>query len=356
MNQLPIVSIVGRPNVGKSTLFNRIVGFRQAIVSKTPGTTRDRVTAEVIWDEKPFMLIDTAGLLLDYYGFDEAKIEKVAQKQIDLALEESETILFIVDSKVGITAEDKEVAKKIRKFNKRVILVVNKADTRTQEQEAGQFAILGFDEMIAVSSISGRRSGDLLDLITGDLPKLKLEKDRLPRLVIVGRPNVGKSTLFNDLVGQERSIVSDIAGTTRDSLKLQIKLETGKKSVDIELIDTAGFRRKGRIKQGIERFSVIRTIESIYKSSIVLLVMDAAEGLTRGDAHLAELALEGKKQLIIALNKIDLSGTDIKDLMRFPFITKQTRVAISAKDKTNLDLLTDEIIKCALKFNMSSDN
>ena len=345
MNKLPIVSIVGRPNVGKSTLFNRIVGFRQAIVSKIPGTTRDRVTAETTWDAKPFVLIDTAGLLTDYFGFEQASIEKMAQSQIDIALEESDVILFLVDSKSGPVPIDKEIAKKIRKFKKRVILVVNKADTQSQELESGQFTALGFEEIIALSAITGRRSGNLLDLICANFPKVEEEKSTLPRLAIVGRPNVGKSTLFNDLVGQDRSIVSDLPGTTRDSLKLQIKIGEGKKNVELEIIDTAGFRRKGRIKVGVERYSVIRTIESIYKSNIVVLVVDASEGLTRGDAHLAQLALDNKKKLIIALNKIDISGNEIKELFRYPFLTKQTRVAISAKMKTNLDLLTKEILK-----------
>ena len=348
MNKLPVVSIVGRPNVGKSTLFNRIVGFRQAIVSKTPGTTRDRVVAEVSWDQKNFIMFDTAGLLLDFFGFDDKEIESEAQKQIDAALEESDVVLLVVDSKEGLTAQDAEVAKRIRKHGKRVVIVVNKADTRTQEQEAEQFRKLGFDKVIAVSSISGRRTGDLLDLISRDFPKEKksdLVSSRIPRLAIVGRPNVGKSTLFNDLVGSQRSIVSDTPGTTRDSLKFKIQIGAKTSGTEIEIIDTAGFRRKGRIKLGIERFSVIRTIESIYKSDITLLVLDASEGITRGDAHLAELALGKKKKLIIALNKIDLSGTKIENLYRFQFMTDQVRVAISAKCKTNIDLLSREIVK-----------
>lgn len=348
MNKLPIVSIVGRPNVGKSTLFNRIVGFRQAIVSKIPGTTRDRVVAEVSWDNREFMLIDTAGLLLDFFGFENQEIEQGAQDQIDAAVKESDLVLFLVDAKTGVSPEDKEVAKKIRKSGKKVILVVNKADVRHQEQEIDQFASLGFNDMVAISAVTGRRTGDLLDIIVGNFAKTKKEKvvdSKLPRLAIVGRPNVGKSTLFNNLVGMERSIVSNIPGTTRDSLRFKIKLEGKSSSTELELIDTAGFRRKGRIKQGVERFSVIRTIESVYKSDIVLLVIDAAEGITRGDAHLAELALENRKKVIVILNKIDLSGSEIKDLMRFPFITRQIRVAISAQNKTNFDLLIGEIIK-----------
>ncbi len=348
MNKLPIVSIVGRPNVGKSTLFNRIVGFRQAIVSKIPGTTRDRIVAEVTWDNKKFMLIDTAGLLIDYFGFENKEIEEGAQGQIDLAVKESDLILFLVDAKSGVSAEDKAVAKKIRKAGKRVVLVVNKADVRHQEQEIDQFTSFGFDELIAISAVTGRRTGDLLNLIAKDFPQNSEDSpsgEKLPRLAIVGRPNVGKSTLFNDLTGMERSIVSDVPGTTRDSLRFQIKIGEGNKSTNLELVDTAGFRRKGRIKQGVERFSVIRTIESIYKSDIVLLVIDSKEGVTRGDAHLVELALENRKKVIIVLNKIDLSGSEIHDLLRFPFITRQVRVAISAKNKTNLDLLTGEIIK-----------
>jgi len=354
MNKIPIISIIGRPNVGKSTLFNRIVGFRQAIVSKTPGTTRDKVFAEVEWDQKEFVLIDTAGLMLDFVACDEKEIDSAAQKQIDSALSESDLVLFVVDAKEGLNAEDKEVAKKIRKLEKRVVVAANKADTKSQEQLSEQFRAMGFDEVVAVSAITGRRTGDLLDLLTRDFPKLRAkDKTRIPRLAIVGRPNVGKSTLFNLLIGEEKSIVSDVPGTTRDSLKFKIEVGPKSDQTEIEVIDTAGFRRKGRIKQGIERFSVIRTIESIYKSDIVLLLMDASEGLTRGDAHLAELALDNKKSLIIALNKIDLSGADIKDLLRFPFITKQVRVAISAKEQSNVDLLICEIAKMAKNFKES---
>jgi len=353
MNKLPIVSIVGRPNVGKSTLFNRIVGFRQAIVSKTPGTTRDRIVAEVEWGDNEFMLVDTAGLLIDYFGFEDKKIEQSSQEQIDMALEASDLILLVVDSKEGATAHDKEVAKKIRKTGKDIILVVNKADTREQEKLADQFGPFGFDKIIATSAVTGRRSGDLLDMIVENLPATKVkknEKKQILKLSIVGRPNVGKSTLFNALIGEKRSIVSDTPGTTRDSLKIKIEVGSGKKTIELELIDTAGFRRKGRIKQGIERFSVIRTIESIYKSDIVLLIIDAHEGITRGDAHLAQLACDNRKELIIGLNKIDLSGTKIPELYRFEFITKKVRVAISAKKEKNLDLLLDEIVKVAQKL------
>lgn len=351
MNNLPVVSIVGRPNVGKSTLFNRIVGFRQAIVSKTPGTTRDKVFGEVNWDGKDFMLVDTAGLMTDFVADNEKKIEKEAQKQIDEALCESDLILFVVDSKEGLCAQDKEVAKKIRKLGKPIILAVNKADTKIQENEAQQFRLIGFEKVIAVSAITGRRTGDLLDAVTESFPRRKksVKTNTMPKLAIVGRPNVGKSTLFNALVGSDRSIVSDIPGTTRDSLRFKISLGA-KGKIDLEIIDTAGFRRKGRIKQGIERFSVIRTIESIHKSDIVLLVLDGSEGLTRGDAHLAELALENKKELIIAINKLDLVKSEVKELFRFPFITNQVRVAISAKKMQNIELLVREIVKKARRF------
>jgi len=359
MQRLPVVAIVGRPNVGKSTLFNRLIGFRQAIVSKTPGTTRDRIFKEIVWNNKPFILFDTAGFLNDFYGFEEDKIERLAQKGIESAIGEADAVLFVIDAKTGISPYDEEVAALLRKIGKRIILVVNKADNQKHEYLLDDYARLGAKEIIAVSAISGRRTGDLLDLITKDFKKVVAEKNKIISMAIVGRPNVGKSTLFNTLAGEERAIVTDIPGTTRDKNDVQITIESGDEKLALRVLDTAGLRRRGKIEPGIEKFSAIRTIDSVIESDLVVLLVDSKEGITRGDAHLGQLALEKKKQLIIVLNKIDLLDKRIKQeipyLNRYPFLIKNKMVAISAKNKENIGLLKDEILKSASLITEQSD-
>ena len=349
MNKLPTVIIIGRPNVGKSTLFNRIVGFRQAVTSRESGTTRDRVIAKASWDNKPFILVDTAGLLASYYGVRYPEIEKQAQEQIKTALSEADMILFVVDARSNIVPEDKEVARLVRKYGKKTVLIFNKADNLKLEEEAELLDKLGFENYFAISSISGRRSGQLLDLITKDFADAVETADEPTKITIVGRPNVGKSTLFNALAGSRFAIVSDVPGTTRDSLKVEASLRSGEKSNLFEFIDTAGLRRRGKIKPGIEKFSVIRSYESILKSDIVLVVADAAEGITRGDAHLVELAQNMKKKVIVVLNKIDLlknqSAGEIKDLNRFKFLAKLPVIAVSAKNRENLNLLSEFLLR-----------
>ena len=345
MNKLPIISIIGRPNVGKSTLFNRIIGRRQAITSKIPGTTRDRIIERSNWNGRDFILIDTAGYLADFLKLEDTEIERLAQEQIPDAIAGSDLILFVIDAKAGITPADMAVSRNLRKFSDKVIVVFNKADGERLENSAKLENQLGFRESIAVSSISGRRIGDLLDLITRDFEKFLEEKTGLPRLAIIGRPNVGKSTLFNQLTGSSRAIVSEIPGTTRDAIKLDLELKNRNAKLSCEIIDTAGFRRRGKIVPGVEKFSIIRTIETIEAANVVLLVVDISEGFTRGDAHLAQFAIDKKKKLIIVLNKMDKLEGDVKELFRFKFMTNQIRVAISAKNKTNFDLLVREIVK-----------
>lgn len=345
---LPIIAIVGRPNVGKSTLFNRIVGKRVAVVAREAGTTRDRVIESASWNGKDFLLCDTAGLLVDFYGFKEEEIERKAQEQIDLALQEADEVLFVVDAKAGIMPEDKEVARKIRKFSKKTIVVANKADSEPIEKMALQVFELGFEKIIAVSALTGRRSGDLLDAMVENFKPVKAAENKVPKLTIAGRPNVGKSTLFNTFVGDERAIVSETAGTTRDSIKLSVELTYHKTKKTFEIIDTAGFKKRGKVAPGIEKFSVLRSIQNILNADIVLLMADSAEGFTRGDAHLGQLAITAGKKLIIVLNKIDLlemqTKNEINNLGRFQFLTKIPMVAISALDKQNIDLLTKEIL------------
>jgi len=351
MQKLPVVAIVGRPNVGKSTLFNRLIGFRQAIISDTPGTTRDRIFKEIIWNNKPFILFDTAGFLSDFYGFKEDQVERLAQKGIEMAAKEASLILFVIDAKSGLTPYDEEVASNLRKLGKKVVLVVNKADSQKHELIIDEYKRLGAQEIIAVSAISGRRTGDLLDLITKDFKESVVEREKTLGLAIVGRPNVGKSTLFNVLAKEERAIVSEVPGTTRDKNDFEIKIESSGKSVRLRIVDTAGLRRRGKIVPGIERFSAIRTIDSIIESDLVVLLVDSKEGITRGDAHLGQMALDKKKQLLIVLNKIDLlkerGKHEIPNLNRYAFLAKNKMIAISAKDKVNIGLLKDEVLKSA---------
>ena len=347
MKNLPIVSIIGRPNVGKSTLFNRLVGRRMAIVDPTAGTTRDRVVGCVDWEGKNFVLIDTAGLIVDFYGFDEASIEKKAQDQIENSISESDVVLLVVDMKSGLVPQDEQIAKLARKYSKRVILVLNKADDPHRDTVGGEFARLGFSESVCISAISGRKSWELLDLVTRDFRKDRKIENKLKKVAIIGRPNVGKSSLLNAICSKEIAIVADAPGTTRDSIK--VKISTEDKSNGFEIIDTAGLRKRGRIEKTLERYSVMRSIFSILNCDLVILVVDAAEGLTRQDAHLAQLSLKNHKKIILVINKIDQlkeqMANEIVNLFRFPFLSKCKSVAVSAKTKQNIDILFREITR-----------
>jgi GTP-binding protein len=346
-SKIPIVAIVGRPNVGKSTLFNRLVGRKQAIIAKEAGTTRDTISSEIIWNNKKFILLDTAGLINDFFGYKEAQIEKLAQDKVDDALLDCDLILFVVDAKTGILPEDKLIARNLRKLNKEIIVIWNKADNSVLESKIDEVNEFGFSRKVAVSSISGKRSGLLLDEVTSRIPKTDTEVSDLKKLTIVGRPNAGKSTIFNLLSDSNLAIVSDIPGTTRDAINLKINLPGTQK--ELEIIDTAGFRKRGKIQVGIEKFSILRAIESIYKANIIVLVVDASEGLTRTDAHLAQMALDKKKTLIVLINKIDLlksrSSEEVKNFSRFKFILKNKIIAISSKTKENFDLFVSELAK-----------
>lgn len=329
--------------MGKSTLFNRIVGFRQAVTSKEPGTTRDRVIADVCWDNKDFTIIDTAGVLFDFFGFKNEEIEKLSQEQINESLHEADLVLCVVSYKDGLTDTDLEIIRKVRKVGKEIILVCNKADNLEEENSCDNYQKAGIEEIYPVSASSGRRVAQLLDRITRDIKATPAQKSKMKRMAIIGRPNVGKSTFFNILIGKERSIVSDVAGTTRDSINETLFIG-GK---EVEIIDTAGLRRRGKREVGVEKFSVFRTLDSIDRSDIVLLIVDGEEGFTRGDAHLAQLAVDKKKKVIVVINKIDLLKhkitSEIKNLYRYKFINKLKTFAISAKKRENVDLVLKEI-------------
>src|SRR5689334_8267886 len=301
----PIVAIVGRPNVGKSTLFNRLVGERRAIVEDVPGTTRDRVYGATDWGGLDFTIVDTGGLQgeREMPNDSTAEIARRTREQATAAIGEADVIVFLVDAKAGVNAGDHDVADILRRTDKPTILVANKADSAQRRENVVEFYELGLGEPIPISAYHGTGTGDLLDRVVESLPEAEEEAETEgPAIAIVGRPNVGKSRLLNALLGQERAIVSDVPGTTRDSLDTQL-IWAGE---PVTLIDTAGIRRRGRVEQGIEQFSVIRSMRAIERADVVLLVIDATEGFTAQDLHIAGYVEEQKKGMVVVVNKWDL--------------------------------------------------
>jgi len=294
------VSIVGRPNVGKSTLFNRLVGRRKAIVHDEYGVTRDRHYGESFWNGRTFSVIDTGGYLPDK----EDVITAGIREQVHLAIDESDVILFVVDTETGVTDLDKSVSKILREQDKPVLLVVNKCDNEEKRLEGYEFYSLGFDELFTVSSINGIGTGELLDKVVESLPEEKAEKDTpdLPKIAFVGRPNVGKSSLMNALLKHERCIVTEIPGTTRDAVNS--KLQYGDKTYI--LIDTAGLRKKAKVRENIEFYSTVRTDRSIKEADVVVLILDAMQGFDEQDKRILREAEKFNKGIVIALNKWDL--------------------------------------------------
>jgi GTP-binding protein len=311
----PLVAIVGRPNVGKSTFFNRMLGERIAVVEDLPGTTRDRIYGDTDWNGREFTLIDTGGLEfgsnipVGQVGLtgQPGDIMKHVQAQAELAIVEADVIIFMVDARAGITATDEDVAALLRRSQKTVILAANKADNTARRQDAVEFYSLGLGEPIVISSIQGTGTGDLLDLIVEALPpedeETEEENEDVTRIAIVGRPNVGKSSLLNAILGVERSIVTDIPGTTRDAIDTELQFKERK----LVLIDTAGIRRRGKVGPGIEKFSVLRSTRAIERCDVALLVIDASEGLAAQDTHIAGEIQERVKGVIIVVNKWDLA-------------------------------------------------
>jgi GTP-binding protein len=305
----PIVAIVGRPNVGKSTLFNRLIGERRAIVEDEPGTTRDRVYGTTDWGGVEFTVIDTGGLQGDreVEMASLAEIAHATRNQAHVAIGEADVIVFMVDARTGINAGDHEVADLLRRADKPTILVANKADSAARRDSAFEFYELGLGDPLAISSYHGSGTGDLLDRIVEALPEAEeIEEREGPAIAIVGRPNVGKSRLLNALLGQERSIVSDIPGTTRDSHDTLLDWA----GQPVTLIDTAGIRRRGRVDRGIEQYSVLRSMRAIDRADVVLLVIDATEGITAQDLHIAGYIAEQKKGVVVVVNKWDLIEKD----------------------------------------------
>lgn len=296
---LPVVSIVGRPNVGKSTFFNRLIGKRKAIVHDEYGVTRDRHYGESFWNGKDFNVIDTGGYLPDEMGVIVAGI----REQVMIALSESDVILFVVDVEAGVNSLDKAVAKILREQNKPVIVVCNKADNEMRRMNASEFYELGFEELFPISSISGMGTGDLLDRVAELLPEMSEEEvSNVPKLAFIGRPNVGKSSLFNALLKDERAIVTDIAGTTRDSINSNLNFN-GK---DYILVDTAGLRKRAKVKENIEFYSTVRTEKAIRECDVAILLIDSMRGFEDQDKRVLREAEKFNKGLIIVLNKWDL--------------------------------------------------
>ena len=307
----PVVAVVGRPNVGKSTLFNKIVGRKVAIVEDTPGVTRDRIYAESEWNGIPFVLIDTGGIEPDT---DDIILSQM-REQAEIAIDTADAIVFIVDGKAGLTAADREVGEMLMKTGRNVILCVNKVDSHKLPDDFYDFYELGLGEPIPVSAANMLNLGDLLDRIVEEFPEGSAsgEEDEDIKIAIIGKPNVGKSSLVNALIGEERMIVSNIAGTTRDAIDSPFE-HNGQKYT---LIDTAGIRRKKKINEDIERYSIIRAIASIERSDVCILMIDAQEGVTEQDKKIGGLAHEAGKGIIIAVNKWDLVSKDSHTMSKF---------------------------------------
>lgn len=295
-----LVAIVGRPNVGKSTLFNRLTQTRRAIVNEEAGTTRDRQYGKVDWNGQEFSIVDTGGWVVNSDDIFEEEI----RKQVKIAIEEADVILFVVDVMSGVTDLDEQVAQILRQNNKPVILVSNKVDNTEAQYYSAEFYKLGLGDPNNISSISGSGTGDLLDLILQTLPK-KVEEvmdDDIPRFAVVGRPNAGKSSIINAFIGEDRYIVTDIAGTTRDSTNTRYN----KFGFDFYLVDTAGIRKKGKVTEDLEYFSVIRSIRSIEDSDVCILMIDATRGIEAQDMNIVQLIQRNKKGIVVCVNKWDL--------------------------------------------------
>lgn len=349
--KLPIVAIVGRPNVGKSTLFNKIAGSRIAIIEDTPGVTRDRLYEEVSYLNKPFYLVDTGGIDLGDEKFnDEIKM------QAEIAINEADVVIFVVDAKDGITSNDLVVRDILRRSNKKIIVAINKMDNKDSYDNIYDFYELGFDNYIPISAIHNTGYIELMDEVTsGFKTKNESDEDERLKIAIIGRPNVGKSSLTNAILNEDRVVVSNVAGTTRDSINTVFKYH----DEEFVLIDTAGMRKKGKVYESVEKYSLFRSMNSIDKSDICLLVIDAEDGIKEHDKHIAGYAIERGKGLIIVVNKWDAvedaNISEFKKLVRseFQFATYAPVVFLSALTKKRIHTLMPEVLK--VKENISRE-
>ena len=334
-----IVAIVGRANVGKSTIFNRIVGQRISIVEDTPGVTRDRIYADASWLTRDFKIIDTGGIELENASFTEQ-----IKMQAEIAIEEADIILFVVNGREGVTKEDLFVARLLQKSRKPIVLAVNKIDDQKFKDNIYDFYSLGIGDPIAVSGSHGIGIGDVLDEIIHQLPAVDEKKeDDVIRFSVIGRPNVGKSSLTNAILGEERVIVSDIEGTTRDAIDTPFEKDGQKYCV----VDTAGMRKKGKIYENVEKYSVLRALSAVEKSDVVLMVIDGNQGIIEQDKHVAGYAHEAGKAVILVVNKWDLIEKDSKTMKKmesqireqFKYLDYAPIIFVSAKDKKRVHLL-----------------
>ncbi|HMQ47933.1 MAG TPA: ribosome biogenesis GTPase Der [Saprospiraceae bacterium] len=331
-----IVAIVGRPNVGKSTFYNRLIGERQAIIDDTSGVTRDRQYGVSFWNGKTFTVVDTGGFVRD----SEDVFESAIRSQVKIAIDEAKVIIFLVDVTTGVTDLDEQVAAMLRKTDKPVFLAVNKVDNNTRMLEANEFWGLGFEQTFFISSLSGSGSGELLDGVVEHIEDYAPPEDHLPRIAIVGQPNVGKSSLTNALLGEERNIVTDIAGTTRDSIhSVYSKFEK-----EFLVIDTAGIRKKAKVEEDLEFYSVMRAIKAIEEADVCILMIDARQGVEAQDMNIFRLAQKRNKGIVILANKWDLVEKETNTARDFeaeikhkiaPF-TDVPVIFISALEKTRI--------------------
>lgn len=312
-----IVAIVGRPNVGKSTFFNRLIGQRKAIVDEVAGVTRDRIYGKSDWNGIEFSVIDTGGWITNSDDIFEEEI----RKQVEIAIQEADVILFLVDVASGVTDMDEEVAQLLRKSNKRTFLVANKVDNHNRIQDSYEFYKLGLGDPICISSINGSGTGDLLDEVVKSFDKEAVveEEEEVPRISIVGRPNVGKSSLINALVGEERNIVTPIAGTTRDAVHARYN----KFGHDFIIIDTAGLRKKGKVNEDLEFYSVLRSVRAIENSDVSILMIDATSGIESQDMHIFNLIIRNRKGVVVVINKWDLVEKDNKTTTEYTKAIKE---------------------------------
>lgn len=354
--RLPVVVIVGRPNVGKSTLFNRLVRRRVAVVEDTPGITRDRLYAETEWNGRKFQVVDTGGIVFN----EEDPLADQIRVQANIALEEADVILFMTDASHGLSPDDQDLARELRPVKKPVLLVVNKADHANRDLHANEFYALGLGEVYPISGLHGRNVADLMDIVVDLLrPTEELEEEEGKeeiRVAIIGRPNVGKSSLVNAFTGEQRMIVSNIAGTTRDAIDTELKY----KEETFRLIDTAGIRRRGKIQGSVEYYMVDRAQKAVDRADCALVVVDGSEGLTDGDKRIMKLAHDAGKAVVFAINKWDTQEppdgrprqkSELKQAFlkqvenEIPELNYATAAFTSAKESAGLEPVLDEVLR-----------